>query len=80
MASQRSLNGDWQRTWQAIHHQSHVAISLCRANVSDECVCVCVPAFYVCTSEGPFKQNGTEAQANLEKDLSCFRIILELKR
>lgn len=42
MATQSGPKGDWHRTWQAIHHQSHVAISLYTASVNDLCVYVCV--------------------------------------
>lgn len=95
MATQSSPKGDWHRTWQAIHHQSHVAISLCAASFSDLCACACVNAlhvrmwvhcpyaslYFVCMPvKTPLsQQNGTEARPNLEKQLSCFRIVLELK-
>lgn len=41
MATQSGPKGDWHRTWQAIHHQSHVAIGLCTASFSDLFVCAC---------------------------------------
>lgn len=48
MATQSGPKGDWHRTWRAIHHQSHVAISLCVASVSDLCVCECVWMHHMC--------------------------------
>lgn len=35
MSAQRRSKRDWHRTWQPIHHQSHVAVGLC---VAYECV------------------------------------------
>lgn len=38
MATQSGPKGDWHRTWQAIHHQSHVAVILSTASSCDLCV------------------------------------------
>jgi len=61
MATQSGPEGDWHRTWQAIHHQPHVAISLSTPSCGDlcacertgivcVCVCVCVPVKMHCPS------------------------------
>lgn len=61
--------GDWHGTWHAIHHQSHVAVILRAASVSDLCMCVCrirvcvavfcVPAKPLCTSRREQKLDKT---------------------
>lgn len=40
MATQSGPKGDWHQTWQAIRHQSHVAISPYTASFSNVCVCL----------------------------------------
>lgn len=60
MATQRGPEGDGHRPWQAICHQSHVALSLCTAKLSDlfesvtvhvncMCVCGCGGCLYQCS-------------------------------
>lgn len=62
--------GDWHGTWHAIHHQSHVAVILHAANVSDFCMCVrriCVGVAVFClraSDAAPSQQTGTEARQN----------------
>lgn len=79
MPTQRGPKRDWRRTWQAIHHQSHVAPSLCTAFAWD-IFCVRVKHVSVSNCVQCVPINGTLSEQKLEETKIFFRDCIRVIR